>query len=222
MFNKLLRLSLFEIYRSLINNKTWLSNSLFLFINMLVFPFAINTDIESYGVYFLPSVITSILLAVVLITSNAFDEDVKDGTLDQLIIFGIPLYAIYLSKVIAAIVEFSFIICIVLPIMAIFYKIEHRVVLQIILNILLSIPLLTSVSIFGAMLTMNISKNSAIAVLLVFPLLISALIILSLASTEILNGSDFIVAFSYIKINIGLTLFLLPLLMWLSKSLKQF
>ena len=221
MISKLLRLSSFELKRNLIHNKTWLSNSLFLFINMIVFPFTISTNQDSYSVYFLSSVITSTLLAIVLITNNVFDEDVKDGSLNQYIVFGVPFYVIYLSKVIAAIVEFALIICIVLPIMAIFYKVEFELIYQIIILVLLSIPLLSSVSIFGAMLTMNISRSSATAILLIFPLLISALIVLSLATTEIMNGSEFIIAFSYIKINIGLTLLLVPPLAWLSKYLKD-
>ena len=221
MANKLIKLSLFELKKNLVHGKSWLSNGLFLLVNMSIFPFTLNLAQDSFSQFFISSIMTSILLGIVLITNNIFDEDENDGSLDQYLVFGIEFYIIYLSKVITASIEFALIITITLPIMALFYSISFESIVQIWLIILLSIPLLSSISVFGALLTINLAKNSAIAILLIFPLLISILIILSLASGEILATSDFISGFSYIKINIGLTFLLIPPLCWLSSVCQK-
>lgn len=217
--HNLLNLTLFELKKNLIGNRSWINNGMFLLVNMTILPFTISPSPEILGKFFISSIMTSILLGMVLITNHIFDEDSRDGTLNQFLTFGIPHHIIYLSKVIAASIEFILIITIIMPVIALFYMISFEVIWKIWLAILLSIPLLSSISVFGSMLTINLAKNSVITILLIFPLLISALIILSLASGEIINMQEFSRGFSYLKMNIGFTLLLLPLLCWLSKHL---
>jgi heme exporter protein B len=170
--------------------------------------------------FFLSVIMTSMLLGIVLITSHIFDEDAKDGSLDQYLVFGVPFYVVFLSKMIMASIEFILIMTIILPIAALFYSIDFNIIWKIWLAIVLSIPLLSSISVFGAMLTINLHKNSAVAILLTFPLLVSTLIILSLSAGRIITTSNFIEALPYLEMNIGLTLLLIPPLCWLSKYLR--
>lgn len=220
MVSNLIKLTSAELRRNILYNRSWIGNCLFLLINMFIFPFSIGSSEDSFGSFFVSGVMTSILLATVLITNNIFDEDAKDGTLHQYIVFGIPFHYVFLSKVIVSAIEFAFIICLTLPIASNFYNVPFTNVMNIVLLILLSTPLLVAVGVFGALLTLNSTSNSTIMILLVFPLLISALIMLSMASIEIMNGSNFAVAFSYVKINLGLFFILLPILIWLANFLK--
>lgn len=218
MTAKLIKLFSFELKRKLLNKTNWVSNCLFLLINVAIFPFTINPTKEILHQLFLSVIMTSIILVTVLINNNSFDEDAQDGSFDQYRIFGVSESTIYLSKVIVASIEFALIISITLPFFSIFYQIEPKVIFKIWASILLSAPLILSISIFGSFLTKNLSKNTSISILLSFPLLISSLINLSLSSEKIFNGYDN--HFTYTGINLGLSLVIMPMLYWLSKFLK--
>lgn len=213
------KLTLFELKKNILINRDWINNSIFLLINMVIFPFTVNPDLVEISQLFISVIMTSLLLGIVLITNHIFDEDIKDGSFDQYLVFGAPMHKIYLSKVIAGSIEFALIITIILPFVTLFYAIEFVLIIKIWLLLLLSVPLLSSISIFGALLTMNFKRNTAISILLVFPLLISVLIILSLSAIALLFNSNFDLAMSYIEMNIGLTMLLIPALCWLSKYL---
>ena len=215
MNNHLITLTLFELKK----NK-FLSNLFFLLINMVIIPFTIEPSVESLPNFFLSSIMSSILLASVLITHNIFDEDFADGSLNQYQVFGIPMHIIYLSKIIAVTLEFTIIICISFPIASLFYEIPIQPVLKLLLATITAIPLLMSISVFGALLTSNIEKNSVISILLIFPLMLSCLILLSLAGSQILNSNEFVSALPFIEINLGLTMLLLPALCLMTRFLK--
>ena len=218
--NQLSRLTLFELKKNLLHSKDWLSNFLFLLVNMAIVPFTINPTTETLHQFFLSVIMTSMLLGIVLITNHIFDEDSTDGSLDQYQIFGLPIYIIYLSKVISVSCEFALIMSFAFIGAALFYAIEMELIWKIWLVVILAIPLFASISVFGAMLTINLRKTSAIAILLIFPLLISALILLSLAIDKILVVNSLQAAFSYVEMNLGFTLLLTPLLCVLVKYLQ--
>lgn len=221
MITKLVKLCSFELKRKFFNSIDWISNGLFLLVNITIFPFTVNPNTEILNHLFLSVIITSILLGIVLTTIHVFDEDVKDGSLNQYILFGASIPIIYLSKVIVASIEFALIITLILPFSTILYSIEFGVIFKIWLTILLSIPLISSISIFGSMLTLEVSKNTAISILLIFPLLISSLIGLSLATENILHPTNISNRISYIEINLGFTMIMIPILSWLSKFLYK-
>lgn len=214
MSSKLVSVVLFELKRNIFYNKAWLSNSMFLIINISIFPF-----LGYLNEFFLGALISSIILAVVLTTSNVFDEDMNDGSIEQYIVSGLSCYQIYLSKVIISCIEFILVITLALPLVGIFYSIDFDNLYRIWSSIAMFVPTLVAISVFGAMLTVNLRKNGAVAILLAFPLLISVLILLSLATSVIIETSDFTEALTYIELNIGMLFILLPLMAWLSKYL---
>jgi heme exporter protein B len=214
----LTKLVLFEFKKTSLTN--FISNFVFLLINMIIIPFTISPDPELLNQFFLSGLITSLLLGIVLITNQMFDEDKSDGSLDQYLVFGVPMYIIFLAKVIFSTCEFIFIITLIIPCAILFYAKSLNISLDIWLALFFSIPLLTSISIFGALLTSNLKKNSTLSILLVFPLLIGVLIILSLAINNILILKSFSAAIIYVEINLGLTLLLLPILSLLSNYLR--
>lgn len=220
MNNKLAILVKYELKRNFLYNRNWINNLLFLLLNMAIVPLTISPDIASLHQLFLPTAMTTILLGVVLISNNIFDEDIIDGTFDQYQAFGLPIFIIYLSKVIAIILEFIVIISIAFICASLFYIINFSLILKIWSVILLSLPLLVSVSIFGSLLTINLHNNTAVAILLVFPLLISGLIILSLALNTVLATESFFAASAYIEINFGITILSIPILCVLVSYLK--
>jgi heme exporter protein B len=220
MNNKLLALVKYELKKNFLYNRNWMNNLLFLLLNMAIVPLTISPDIELLHQLFLPTAMTSMLLGVVLISNNIFDEDIIDGTFDQYQAFGLPMFVIYLSKVIITILEFIVIISIALICASLFYIIDFYLMLKIWSVILFSAPLLVSISIFGALLTINLNNNTAVVILLVFPLLISVLIILSLALNAVLTTDSFLAASSYIEINFGITILSIPILCILVTYLK--
>ncbi len=215
-----MKLVRFELKKSLFHSKTWLSSFMFLLVNMSIVPLTITPSVEMLHQFFLPSVITGMIFGIVLISNHVFDEDALDGSLEQYQLFGLPIYIIYLSKVIAVSIEFALIISVAFICASLLYAIELELIIKIWLVAILTIPLLVSVSIFGAMLTFNLKKNSAIAILLVFPLLMSVLILLSLAVDKILLTESFKNASAYIEINLGITILSIPILCLLVRYLR--
>ena len=221
MDNRLIKLSVFELKKNLFHSKAWISSAMFLLVNMSIFPFTMSHNYtDNLDQFFLSVIMTSILLGIVLITNHIFDEDAKDGSLDQYLVFGVAFRTIFLSKVISVSIEFILIISLILPIAGLFYAISFSLIWKICIAIILSVPLLSAISVFGAILTINLHKNSTITILIIFPLLISALIILSLATGKIIETSNFIASLPYLEMNLGLTLLLIPPLCWLAKHLK--
>lgn len=221
MFSKLIKISFFELKKNLFYSLDWLSNAIFLLVNIAIFPFTVNPSPAILNQLFLSVIMTSMLLGIVLTTQHVFDEDAEDGSLDQYLSFGLPMHIIYISKVIATSLEFSLILGLAFPFSAIFYSIDFYIISKICFTMLLSIPLISSISVFGSMLTINLHKNSAISILLIFPLLISILISLSLAAEKILSTGYLSNSLAYIEINLGLSVIIIPILCWLSKHLKQ-
>lgn len=221
MIDKLLTLTLCELNKTLIHSKTWVDNSVFLLLNMLIFLFTkkFGPDVMSQS-FFLSISISSILLGVVLISGHIFDDDINDGSLNQYITFGVAPYIIYLSKVIAAFIELGVITALSLPIAGLFFSIDFILIWYIWVVVVLSAPILVSVSVFGSMLIAHLHKNSIINIVLIFPLLISALIIINFALVSINEQNSFLSALPYLEINIGLSLVIVPLLCWLSKYLR--
>ncbi|MEK6733791.1 MAG: heme exporter protein CcmB [Pseudomonadota bacterium] len=221
MSSKLLSLSLYEIKRSLCYNMNWISAAIFLIINISLFPFTIDPRPELLHQLFLSVVITSILLGIVIMTNHIFEEDVSDGSLNQYIVFGIPMYQIFLAKLLAAVIEFSLVLSMVIPTASIFYYFTLSKSLKILLVIILSTPLFASISIFGSMIAVNLRKNIAFSLLLIFPLLISSLIIISLAAEKIILTDNFEEGFLYIQINIGMSLIIIPVICLISKYIYK-
>jgi heme exporter protein B len=180
----------------------------------------VNPSSEILNQLFLSVIMTSMLLGIVLLTQHVFDEDLKDGSIDQYLVFGTSMQKIYLSKVIAATIEFTIILALILPFTALFYSVSFDVVIKILLMMILSIPLISAISIFGSLLTMKLNKNSVLSIILVFPLLISALIICGLAAERIISTGAISSGLPYIEINIGLTIITIAILCWLSKYLN--
>ena len=78
MLNKLLKLSAFELKKTLLHSNDWLANCIFLLVNIAIFPFTISPDPTILSQLFLSVIMTSMLLGIVLITSHIFDEDIND------------------------------------------------------------------------------------------------------------------------------------------------
>ncbi len=220
MSNNLITLLLFELKKIFCNHYKWFSNAMFLMVNMTIFPFTITPNLANLSALFLPVIITSVLLGVILTTNNIFDEDVADGTFDQLLTFNISLKQIFLSKIIASSIEFCLITFISLSISSVFYNIAFTLIIKIWFIISTSIPILTSISIFGALLTINLSKNAALSVLLICPLLISVLILIGLSASKVLESKNLHDSVDYIEINIGVSMLFIPILSWLVKFLR--
>ena len=214
------KLAIFELKKNLFHSRDWLNNAIFLLVNMAIFPFTISPNLDVLNQLFLSAIMTSMLLGIVLTTNHIFDEDASDGSLDQYLVSGVTMPIIYLSRVIAVSIEFALVLSIVFPALVLLYAIDFSLLIKIWILLLLSIPILTSIGIFGSLLTINLRKSSAVSILLIFPLLISALIILSLASGRILATAEFSSSLAYMEMNLGFTMLLVPVLCWLTKYLR--
>lgn len=216
----LVTLTLFELKKKFFNRHDCLMHLSFILINMVVVPFTINPELTLLRQLFLPIMITTAVLGMILVTSNSFDEDGQDGTLDQLITFGVARYMIYLSKVISSTLEFMAIITIALPFALAIYGLDYNNIIEIWFSLMVTLPILTAVSVFSSLLTLNTRKNNSLSIILVMPLVISILILLSFSLNIAVNYNHFSDAIPYIQIIIGISLISIVLLTLLSHQLS--
>lgn len=220
MLKKITKLVTFELKRNFVCSKSWLGNCLFLLINIVIFPFTLNFAQDIIQQSFLSVILTSILLAVVLIGNHVFDEDHADGTLVQYRLFGLSLGEIFLSKVIVVCFELILVISLSFPLIGVLYSVNALILSKLWLLIIISTPILSAISVFASMLTINYKTNTSISIILVFPLMIALLILISLAGHNILITHSLFAAKKFIEIILGITFLLLPILFWLSGFLN--
>lgn len=218
--NKLLVMTKFEIKNNLFRSNNWIMALAFMFINMLIIPFTISTDVSEMRGLYLPTIMSSLLLGLVLLTNQYFDEDVTDGTIAQLQASGVSLEIIFLAKSFAICLVLNLILLTLFTISSLIYGISFLTVLSLWVVSLFFTPILTSLSVFGSMLTFSLKKNNLLSIILVFPLFISVLIIYSMGVEQIVSGQNFSGAFSFIGMSFGITVILVPMMCFLVKHLR--
>ena len=116
------------------------------------------------------------LLAALLTLDRIFQADYEDGSLEQMTLTGLGLYAIALAKTIAHWLASGLPLLIATPLLAVLMQLPPSALPALLLTMAVGTPVLSLIGSVGAALTLGVRRGGVLLSLLVLPLYIPVLI----------------------------------------------
>lgn len=154
-----------------------LTSVLFFVIVVTLFPLGVGPEPEMLQ-SIAPGVIwVAALLATLLSLDRLFAADLRDGTLEQMLLVPQPLTVLVLAKVLAHWLVAGLPLVLLAPLLGLQLGLEGEEQRVLVLALLLGTPLLSLIGAIGAALTLGLRGGGVLIALLVLPLYIPALIL---------------------------------------------
>jgi heme exporter protein B len=174
-----------------------------------MFPLALTPDprvLEALGIGVLW---VSALLASLLALDDLFRADFEDGALEQLLLSPVPLGLVVLAKMAAHWTVSALPLVILVPLMALTFRLPAHVLPTLGVALLLATPALSVFVSIGAALTVSLKTGGSIIGLLVLPLC-APLLIFGARATDLAIGGEpvaaplyFLGAFAVFTVSLG-------------------
>lgn len=116
------------------------------------------------------------LLAGMLTLGRLFEDDHRDGTLDQLLLSPHPLPLLVLGKALAHWISTGLLLALAAPVLALPFDLPAQAIAVLVAGLLLGTPVLSLVGAIGAALTIGLRGASLLLALLVLPLMVPVLV----------------------------------------------
>lgn len=153
-----------------------------------LFPLAVNPDPQLLIRIAAGVVWVGALLATLLSLEHLFRRDFEQGTLEQLVLGGQPLFLAALVRVLAHWLVTGMLLTFLAPLLAGMLKLPSAALGVLLLSLLLGTPILSMIGAVAAALTVGIGRGGLLLSVLVLPLYIPPLV-LGVSSVELyLNG----------------------------------
>jgi heme exporter protein B len=189
-------------------DSSYITNAvIFFFLSIVIFslPIASFENKESLEIISISFIWFCLLFAILLNVENIFQQDFKDGTLEQFIIHGDNLFFIILSKVISSWIIFCFPIISIIPLACLLLNISSHFIFNIIFVSILVSFLINLLTVFGASILLLPSASRSMLLLIIFPLVIPVIIFA--------NSALLVSEFSFaIKFLFSIACFMTPIL----------
>ncbi|WP_218354852.1 heme exporter protein CcmB [Alteromonas lipotrueiana] len=149
---------------------------LFLLIVVTLFPIAVGPAPETLqrigpGVIWVAAILTALLGM-----ERLFKQDYLDGSLEQLLLSGVPVFQIVALKSVVHWLVCFLPLLILSPLLALFLHLSMPMYLALFLSLLLGTPLLSLVGAIAMGLTVGVQKGALLPLLLMVPVFIPLLI----------------------------------------------
>ena len=149
---------------------------MFFSIVIILFPLGVSPDSEFLRTASVGLLWVSALLAMMLSLDNLFQRDFDNGTLEQLVMTGQPLYLLVLVKSIIHWLLTGLPLVLISPVFALMLNIAPSHLLILMLTLAIGTPVITLIGGIGAALTVSLRSGGVLVSLLVLPLTIPVLI----------------------------------------------
>lgn len=223
MRHNIITLLKFDLKRYIANSSKALHPFIFYVIIVFTFPLTTNTDLENLKAFF-PSILTISLLFASLISANhIFDEDVEDGFLEQIFLFGVTKLSYMISKIILHWIIVTLPIIITSPIIFKIFNIDFNLIFFFLYIISLVSLMISAIGIFSSCLTIGIKNATALTTIIAIPLTLISVILLNLSLKQILNPDFYNQQTSLFLLVLGFVMIVVPLSCFFgSLLLKEF
>ena len=162
----------------------------FLFLAITLFALGVGVEPEVLG-RFAPGIIwVLVLLANLLALETLFRRDYDDGTLEQLVLLGRPLFVPALAKVAAQWCQTGLAMTVLAPLAALLLYLPGEVLAATLLTLIAGSPALTALGAVGAALTVGLRGGGVLLALLILPLYVPTLIFGAGAITLAMAGLE--------------------------------
>jgi heme exporter protein B len=186
-FNALLRR---ELRLSTRHGADTLAALLFFFVAASLFPLAIGPGPETLGRIAPGIVWVCALLAALLPLERLFGADYEDGSLDQLLLSGLPPFAVGLAKAATHWLVTGLPLCIAAAPLAIMLRIDPIALLPLLLGLLPGTLILSLIGTMGAAIVLGARRGGVLLPILVLPLSMPALIFGAAAAEAAASSLD--------------------------------
>ncbi len=161
---------------------------LFFLSVVTVIPFGVGPDLVLLG-RIGPAVLwLGVLLATLLGLDRLFQDDRDDGSLDQLLLSGLPLEAVVLAKAIGHWLATGLPLVVTAPLFGLFLNLEPRALGAVTLTLLVGTPALTMIGTIGAALMVALRRGGMLVAVLVLPFAIPVLVFGVSAGAAVIVG----------------------------------
>lgn len=181
----------------------------FLFLAVTLFALGVGVDPDTLG-RFAPGIVwVLVLLANLLALEGLFRRDFDDGTLEQLVLLGRPLFVPVLAKVTAQWCLTGLAMTLLAPLAALLLYMPAGAVGATMLTLLTGSPALSLFGAVGAALTVGLKRGGVLLALLILPLYVPTLIFGAGAITLAMSGADvsaqiyLLTAISMLSVTVG-------------------
>ncbi len=148
----------------------------FLFLAITLFALGIGAQPDVLGRHAPGIIWVLVLLANLLALEGMFRRDYDDGTLEQMVLLGRPLFVPILAKVLAQWCVTGLAMALLAPLAALLLRLPSGVLPVMVLTLLVGSPALTLVGAVGAALTVGLRSGGVLLALLILPLYVPTLI----------------------------------------------
>ncbi len=149
---------------------------LFFLSVLVVVPFGVGPDLNLLA-RIGPAVLwIGALLATLLGLDRLFQDDRDDGSLDQLLLSGLPLEAMVLAKAIGHWVATGLPLVVATPVLSLLLNLQPAAVWTVTLTLLVGTPALTLIGTIGAALMVALRRGGMMVAVLILPFTVPTLI----------------------------------------------
>ncbi len=193
------------------------SFSTFFITSSLIFVFALN-DLSNIIVFYKPVVWVVLIFSIMLVSESFLHDDYNDGSLKELQFLGFSEETIFLSKSFAMWLMIFIPSVFLMPVILMFFKLSHTQALELFLNIFLSTPSLTLISLLSALFSIQLKRNKIVQFVIILPFFIPIVIF----TTSSQNHHESIRYFeNQFLILIGIFFITLPLCLYASRLIMR-
>jgi len=165
-----------------------LSPLIFFIIVISLFPLGVGPEPETLRLI-APGVIwVAALLATLLSLSRLFNNELHDGTLEQLLLTPQPTSILVSAKIVSHWLTTGLPLVIISPLLGISLNMSTDALIYTMLTLLLGTPVLSLIGAIGAALTLGLRGGGVLLALLILPLYIPVLILATGAIIATSNG----------------------------------
>ena len=151
--------------------------TLFFFIIVVsLFPLGVSPEVETLRTIAPGVVWVAALLATMLALGRLFDEDYRDGTLEQLMLAPQPLALLVLGKIVAHWLLTGLPLVVIAPLLGLQFGLSIEDLEVLVIGLLLGTPSLSLIGSVGAALTLGLRGGGVLISLLILPLYVPVLI----------------------------------------------
>lgn len=188
-----------------------LSVVLFFIIATCLFPLALTPNSPLLKMMAPAILWLCALFASMLSMDNIFAQDYEDGTLDQLLILGLPWGCVVAAKLFSFWLLTALPLLCVAPFLAVMLGIKGEILPQIVTILFIGTVIFTLVGGMGASLVLKARYRSVLLPLIVLPLTIPPLIFGTSAMAALIEGGNWGVDVEFL---LAFCFFFLPVCLW--------
>ncbi|MGB3724175.1 MAG: heme exporter protein CcmB [Glaciecola sp.] len=149
---------------------------MFFLMVITLFPLAIGPSPQTLQLVSGAVIWVAAILSLLMGLDRLFRDDYADGSLEQMIHTGVPLYLVVLAKVVTHWLVHMLPLLLLSPLLALFLNMTVTMYTTLLLTLLLGTPTISLVGAIGVALTVGLQRSGVLVALLLIPLFIPLLI----------------------------------------------